>query len=367
VNLAHLFLPAEGRLSAEDVRVLSRIAPLFPPAWRVGHLWPARGEQRALGRFQAVSERKWDLRYPSATRYDALVAARLGALPGDSERRQRSALASCRLLLVLDAAAPDFALDQLLGVVPLAQGNLRIYRGNLNDPVLRVDDYPTGVRPILEDLSSLHEVVTEIDESGLAFHLGIVPALIDERMVAFLRSLKQLVPSMHGYEHGYAKHSQILIQAGDPLNQRSTVTGFDEFAQRSEAEIARTLRQARAELEAHLAQPVRSYIPPNNIAGRATGRALSAVGFEYVLTERPIAGCELPCIRSDFYDRSPAFQLNSSPRVASLHATWEADLRRAGDRESLPRMLGALSRQRASARGEAASLAERILAGALRA
>ena len=361
MNLAHLFLPAEGRLSAEDVRVLSRVAPIFPAAWRVGHLWPARGEQRALGRFQAVSERKWPLRYPSPTRYDALVVARMGALPGDPERRLRSALASCRLLLVLDVAAPDWASERLLGTAPSALGSFGVYRGDLNDPILRVDDYPTGVRPILEDLSSLHEVVAEIDESGLAFHLGIVPRLIDERMVAFLRDLKHLIPAMHGYEHGYAKHSKILIDAEDPLNQRSTVTGFDEFAQWSEAEIERTLRQARQELEDRLAQPVRCYIPPNNIAGRATGRALPAVGFEYVLTERPIGGCELPCIRSDFYDRSPAFQPNSSPRVASLHATWEADLRRAGDRESLPRMLNALGRQRASARTEATSIAESIL------
>jgi hypothetical protein len=361
VNLADLFLPAEGRLSAEDARALSRVAPIFPAAWRVGHLWPARGEQRALGRFQAVSERKWGLRYPSTTRYDALVAARLGALPGDNERRLRSALASCRLLLVLDAGSEDWAPERLLGTADLAQGNLRVYLGNLNDPILRVDDYPTGVRPILEDLSSLHEVITEIDESGLAFHLGIVPRLIDQAMVAFLRGLKRLVPAMHGYEHGYAKHSKILIDAGDPFNQRSTVTGFDEFAERSADEIERILRQAREELEAQLAQPVRSYIPPNNIAGRATGRALAAVGFEYVLTERSIAGCELPCIRSDFYDRSPAFQPNSPPRVASLHATWEADLRRAGDGESLPRMLGALGRQRASARTEATRLAERIL------
>jgi len=364
VNLAHLFLPAEGRLSAEDVRILSRVAPIFPAAWRIGHLWPARGEQRALGRFLAVSERKWPLRYPSATRYDALVAARIGALPGDHERRLRSALAACRLLLVLDAAAADFAPERLLGTAPLAQGNFRVYRGDLNDPILRVDDYPTGVRPILEDLSSLHEVVTEIDESGLAFHLGVVPALLDQTMVAFLRGLKHLVPAMHGYEHGYAKHSKILIDAGDPSNQRSTVTGFDEFAGRSETEIERTLRQAREELEAQLARPVRCYIPPNNIAGRATGGALSAVGFEYVLTERPIAACALPCIRSDFYDRSPAFRAEASTSVASLHATWEADLRRAGDRESLPRMLGALSRQRARARAETTLIAERLL-GAL--
>ncbi len=87
-----------------------------------------------------------------------------------------------------------------------------------------MDDYPTGVRPILDDLSSLHDVLSQIDAAGLPFHLGVVPALLDERMSEFLRGLPSLVVSMHGFEHGYAKHSQILLKAADPLNQRGTVT-----------------------------------------------------------------------------------------------------------------------------------------------
>jgi hypothetical protein len=356
VNFAHLLLPSEGRLSPEDVRLIARIAPLLPASWRAGNLWPSRAEQRALSRFEAISERKWALRFRSDKPYHALVAARLPGSASEVERRLRSALASCELLIVLGDVELVVPSERALGVAEL----VRLYRGDLSDPLLRVDDYPTGVRPILQDLSSLHDVLRQIDESMLAFHLGIVQALLNEEMAEFLGSLRHLVVCMHGDEHGYEKHSKILVDAGDPLNQRGTVTGFDEFAGRSSSEIEATLRAARQSLETRLGQNPVCYIPPNNIANRATGRALVATGFEYVLTERTVPGCALPCIASDFYDRSPAFRPESKPRVASLHATWEADLLRAGDTKSLPRFLDALVTQRTRARETVANVAHEI-------
>jgi len=345
---------------------LTRLASFLPASWRVGNLQPSRTEQRALPRFEALSERKWNLRWRSATRYDALIAGRLSALPGDRARRLRNALASCRVLIVLDAAVTELSSQRLLGGLPLATGKLGFYRGDLSDPILRVDDYPSGVRPILDDLRPLHEVLSQIDDSGLAFHLGIVPAILNDHMASFLRGLKQLVVCMHGYEHGYAKHSKILIEAGDPLNQRSTVTGFDEFSGRSYAQIASTLRQGQQRLASSLGQTPLCYIPPNNESSRNTGRALLAIGFEYVLSERRVPGCELPCITSDFYDRSSAFRAGLEPNVASLHATWEADLLRAGDTASLARFLAALRAQRTRAREEAAIVVERVVAALAR-
>jgi len=210
-------------------------------------------------------------------------------------------------------------------------------------------------------LSSLHDVLTRIDEAGLPFHLGIVPAILEDRMLPFLRGLEQLVVSMHGFEHGYAKHSRILREAGDPFNQNNTVRGFDEFAGQTYPEIEAKLREGRQILESQLGITPESYIPPTNAANRRTGRALLATGFRYVLSERAIPGCELPCIGSDFYDRSSAFRPDSRPNVACLHATWEADMHRAGDRESLPRFLAALREQRERARAEVASVAERVV------
>jgi hypothetical protein len=356
VSLAHWFLPAQGRLSADDSQLLSRVASLLPKGLGVGLLHPAREEARISARFQAITKRSWDLRFRSAQRYDVLVA---GRVPGFSLRGApfRAALSSCQLLITLEEAALGTDSSEPLAQLPVSGGALRVYRGELTDPLLRVDDYPTGVRPILDDLSSLHDVLSQIDAAGLPFHLGIVPALLDDRMTAFLRGLPALVVSMHGFEHGYAKHSQLLIRAGDPQNQRGTVTGFDEFSGQPYAEILDKVRAGRALLESRLGQVPRSYIPPCNAGNRSTGRALLATGFEYVLSEKLIPGCELPSIRSDFYDRTSAFPADCQPKVASLHATWEADLLRAGDTRSLPRFLAALVEQRARARARAASIA----------
>ena len=342
------------------MRVFSRLAPLVPQAWRVAHLQPARAEQRALPRFEAVSARNWDLLRRRAPLHEVLLAGRIPGLTRVGETQFRSALQSCRLLIVLDSIRLGEDGPRLLAEVPVAAGYLRLYRGDFSDPLLRVDDYPTGVRPILDELSPLHDVLSLIDEAALPFHLGVVPALLDERMVSFLRGLSHLVVSMHGFSHGYAKYSKILLDAGDPFNQKGTVSGFDEFAGQDYPAILEQLTEGRRILESRLGQSPASYIPPCNAGNRNTGRALLATGFEYVLTEKPIPGSPLPEIRSDFYDRSSAFKPGARPNVASLHVTWEADMRRAGDSHSLPAFLAALVEQRARTREELAGFADRV-------
>src|SRR5262249_37194298 len=57
-----------------------------------------------------------------------------------------------------------------------------LFRGDLAEPVLRIDDYPTGVRPLLDDLSPLHAILEKIDSRGLRYYLGAVPALVDDAM-----------------------------------------------------------------------------------------------------------------------------------------------------------------------------------------
>lgn len=356
MNLAHWFLPTPGRLSAEDHRLLAQVASVLPQPWRIGLLHPAREDVRVSARFEAITTRSWDLRFRSPQRYDALVAGHLSEFAA-SNAAFRAARASCQMLIELGGAAAPASRPQPLLELRIPSGALRLYRGELTDPLLRVDDYPTGVRPILGDLSSLHDVLSQIDAAGLAFHLGVVPALLDDAMTAFLRGLSQLVVSMHGFEHGYAKHSRILIDAADPHNQRGTVSGFDEFAGQAYAEILPKIREGRRLLESRLGQVPLSYIPPCNESNRSTGRALLEAGFEYVLTEKRVPGCELPSIRSDFYDRSSAFRADSQANVASLHATWEADMLRAGDTQSLPRFLSALVSRRGHARARVEDVA----------
>jgi hypothetical protein len=369
VSLSDWLLPAEGRLLKDDVQALSRVAALLPDPWSLGLVAPSRSERKALPRFEAVAVVGHGAALRPAERFDALFAVRLAGYGSDAERAFRTALRACQLLGVLDVDGAETACPggaRELGRISTGNGVLRLYRGDLTDPLLRIDDYPTGVRPILEDLSSLHDVLTHVDESGLDFHLGIVPAIVEDRMEGFLRGLQHLIVSMHGFEHGYAKFSKILLDAGDPFNQRGTVGGFDEFDDQSAEQILAKLREGRRLLEARTGRSPLSYIPPTNKANRRTGHALEACGFEYVLSEKPVAGCGLPCIGSDFYDRSSKFVPGSAPAVASLHATWEADLWRAGDQQSLPRFLASLVADRTRARSLVAAAAEHVATGLAR-
>jgi len=210
--------------------------------------------------------------------------------------------------------------------------------------VLRVDDYPTGVRTVEVDLGPLHRFLELLDARGLPYHLGIVPALLTDEMARRLAALRHMTPVVHGHDHGYPRHGPALAAAGDPRNARDSVRPFDEFAGLDEREIAARLVRGRALLEARFGVPVTGYIPPCNRAGPATGRALAAAGFTHYFSERRIPACRLPGLASDFYGRSDSFRpRRRAPRVVTLHATWEADLVREGDERSLARLLDRLA------------------------
>lgn len=216
-------------------------------------------------------------------------------------------------------------------------------------PVIRVDDYPTGVRPLLADQDSVHQVLQAIEERGLDYHLGIVPARLTEAMAAHLATLRHMIPVVHGYDHGL-RFTQLLVAADDPLNQRRTVREFDEFEGRDFESIKTCLAEARRLVEERLHRSVTGYIPPCNRAGRATGRALAATGYTHYFSERRIPGCPLPGLASDFYGRSDRYRPRPRrPRVVTLHATWEADLLREGDKRSLARLLDHLAAGAAAA------------------
>ncbi len=254
--------------------------------------------------------------------------AATGELGNDGDRHRFSVGGSGRIDLAATGAVLAHRLyDGTENEFGPATHLLAVLAGRSALPLFRVDDYPTGVRPIAGDLAPLHAVLETMDDAGVPLTLGVVPALLTEPMSAFLRTLRNLRPAVHGFDHGYPKHSQILIDAGDPLNQRGTVTGFDEFAGHGTEHVAAVLHEARRRVEAVTGRLATTYIPPNNMAGRATGPALPLAGFTRVLSEKPVPRCALPVVASEFYGRSHEAPARL-PRVVSLHATWEVDVAR---------------------------------------
>tara|TARA_Y100000310_G_scaffold65582_1_gene61072 strand:- start:2339 stop:2980 length:642 start_codon:yes stop_codon:yes gene_type:complete len=70
--------------------------------------------------------------------------------------------------------------------------------------IIRIDDYPTGVKPVVDDrFNKFMDILKPLEESKLLYHLGIVPMLITKDDISFLKELKYCRPCIHGYDHNY--------------------------------------------------------------------------------------------------------------------------------------------------------------------
>jgi hypothetical protein len=364
----------------------------------VGVLSPIReGERRIFPKAAALPRWRWDLDRPGKRRFDLLVAANVFMYGREPARWFGHVLANCKYFLLLDLirrrrgegsefgsdgdcmryavgdARPrverHFSLDSLGdrllgyrtfhgGANPVDDEPLHVvalFRGDLADPVLRIDDYPTGVRPIPPDLSPLHDILLKVEERGLRYHLGIVPALLTDSMCRFLGGLQHVIPTVHGYDHAYPKYGPLLESKGDPFNER-TIGVFNEFRGQPYDVILAKLREGRRRLRDGLGKPVEAYIPPCNIGDRRTARALVEAGYRYYLSEKRIPGCPLPWVRSDFYGPSAYFDHGRRPDVVTLHVTWEWDLVRQGQGHTLDRLLDHLVDRKQAERERGARL-----------
>jgi hypothetical protein len=335
-------LPSDLPELLSALEALPRVALLDGAAVHRG-LWPA-AQLLAADTFTAGPrpELRFDLlvapELAQSARAD--LAAWLGALRDSSRavligvppaRGQELArlLADGSLLARATSAAA-------LGPANDTQAELWLIRGALRWPLIRIDDYPTGVRPIPEDLAPIHRVLTAFEERAVPYCLGIVPGLLTEPMFVFLTTLRYMQPAQHGYDHAYPRMSARLLRHRDPWNERATVGGFNEFRFHRHASIVRKLRAGQELLQARLGKPVTTYIPPCNRCDRSTVRALRALGFTLCLCDLPVPAGPVPVLRSDFYGRSSEARLRPEHEVLCLHTNWEWDLARAGDHAALP-------------------------------
>ncbi|HKU37014.1 MAG TPA: DUF2334 domain-containing protein [Polyangiales bacterium] len=327
----------------------------------------------ALPRLAAIgldaAERHGATELPEATfaertcrelRFDVIaIGSAAGALGGLSRVRE-----SCRALLVRCDAASRPKLLAELGEDVLAAGDSRIMaRGALRHPLIRIDDYPSGVRPIPLDLAPIHAVLAQFEARSLPYYLGIVPGLLDPEMLDFLASLRWMLPAQHGYDHRYPEFSARLVERGDPLNQRGTVGAFNEFRFARYGTVVSKLRAGRDLLQERLRKPVDTYIPPCNVCDRKTSRALQALGFQLCLSDKPVASRRVPVLRSDFYGRSSQAALDARMDTLCLHTNWEWDVAREGDAGALGRWIERVLELSNRKQRAIQTLAERLRAG----
>lgn len=385
-------------MTSEVLARLSRFQDIAAQFKRVALLSPSPEECRLFPHATILSYKDWDLNQAKPHyRFDLIIASNVFHYSSNPAQWFKSVLASCRVFLMADIVSrkrskeSEFASDgdsiryrigdaipndshffdlntlgdRLLGYEVYDGGSncygksvqlLALIKGDLDYPLIRMDDYPTGVRPILSDMSPLHAILEKFDSQGIPVHLGIVPKLLSPSMCVFLKSLNYLVPVMHGVDHRYFEFSQKLMSCEDPYNDKGTVGRFNEFSWHLPRTIRHKIKEGKSILESCFQRPITTYIPPCNVCDYFTAQILKAEGFDLCLSEKAIWRQVFPVLKSDYYGVSTTCPTDDL-EVVCLHLTWEWDLQRKGNLDALTLFLDRLIQNRNNKQSLIASMA----------
>lgn len=73
-----------------------------------------------------------------------------------------------------------------------------------NKIIFRIDDYPTGVKKIIDNRLILFDIVlSEFEKRQIKYVIGVVPKLVDKDDIFYLKTLKYAEIAVHGYDHNY--------------------------------------------------------------------------------------------------------------------------------------------------------------------
>jgi hypothetical protein len=180
--------------------------------------------------------------------------------------------------------------------------------------ILRVDDYPAGIRPIQPGQLDMFDRMIEVLPT---IHLGIVP-------VTYMRyqhwiTQSNVIPCMHGWEHGYIQKSELLKD--DPYNH-DTIGVFDEFDGYGDEDILFSLISGKKYLEKAFEREVDTFIPCCNTIDTRLTTIIHQAGFTRILCENVVVSPIL-IIRSGFYGRLE--DLTKRHEVTTIHLPWEWD------------------------------------------
>ena len=175
-------------------------------------------------------------------------------------------------------------------------------------PHIRIDDWPTGVRPILSDhIKILSRILNEFEKRKLEYVLGVVPDLIDILDIQYLKTLKYCHIAMHGFDHNYYEWN-----------------GSNNFEHPTKDELEKGLSILKN------IGIVEHYIPPFNNIDSNTLSCLIDLGIKYVHSCRGVEGkIEGIMPTPKFYGRSTKLihyiQEFTKDDIITFHITWEND------------------------------------------
>lgn len=134
--------------------------------------------------------------------------------------------------------------------------------------LFRIDDYPTGIKPVIPNrFAEFDKVLLEFEKRQLKYLLGVVPYLINEEDIDYLKSLKCAVIALHGYDHNFHTFTEA---------NREEFKGWN-----TESIIAKLKYGLETSLKDFI---VDSYIPPFNNFSQNLVDALVELNFNTITT-----------------------------------------------------------------------------------
>jgi hypothetical protein len=195
--------------------------------------------------------------------------------------------------------------------------------------IIRIDDYPTGIRPILpRHITELNRVLSEFEKAKIHYYLGIVPALCQKEDWRYLNSLKYMIPACHGYDHLYFKYHKTLIENNDWYNKAGIGGGDNEFKDLNYKQTFKKTTDSIKILRENLNRAVYTFIPPFNRINKYLEDTLISNKITLVLGEIPSFKRIYTISSGKFYGRTnePILQDFKNARCITLHTTWEWDI-----------------------------------------
>ena len=203
-------------------------------------------------------------------------------------------------------------------------------------PITRIDDYPTGVKPIINNrFIKFSKVLSLFEERGLKYLLGVVPALINEEDISFIKSLEFCEVALHGFDHNFHTFSE---------------GNREEFKGWAKEDIREKLKEGLNILKDF---QIRCYVPPFNIFNQELVDAVNDLAITSITS-----GCDKPELdfhnldvitpKRMFYSKSTQILgcmefFNANTDHLSLHLTWEIEeLNRLKEHWALPKVLDIL-------------------------
>ena len=188
--------------------------------------------------------------------------------------------------------------------------------------LFRIDDYPTGIKPVIPNrFDEFDKVLLEFEKRKLKYLLGVVPYLINEEDVDYLKKLNYAVIALHGYDHNFHTFTESNREEFKGWNTQSIIAKLKYGLDTSLKDFT-----------------IDSYIPPFNNFSQNLIDALVELNFNTITT-----GVNAPMFdyktlkvmtpKPQFYGTSTEIinHLNSFDKDndhIALHLTWEISERK---------------------------------------